>query len=146
MRIPTFRAYDKRKCKMIFGPTDDNVSSSWVYTMATAGPYDDVLVLMESTGLHDKNGKEIFECDIVRYAFDWDYADKECKVRQFKNGKKSGVYIGWVAWEGDEHAHFVVNPHRFNLAPKMHLIEVVGNIYESPGLLAHTNPSHKNEP
>ena len=119
---------------MIFGPTDDNVSSSWVYTMATASPYEDFVVLMESTGLLDKNKKEIWEGDIVRYAFDWDYSDKEMKVREFKKGKKHSQ-VARVDWEGGEYAHFVTNPYRMNLAPTMHLTEIIGNVFENPELL-----------
>ena len=103
--------------------------------------YDDV-VIMQFTGLLDNNKKEIYEGDIVRYAYDWDYSDKEMKVRVFKKGKKAS-YIGRVDWEGDEYAHFVVNPYRINLAPAMHLTEIIGNIYENPELLANTIPPNK---
>lgn len=135
-RIIKFRAWDRRRKKMIFGPTDENVNSAWVFTMAeVGGVYDDVLVLMQSTGLLDKNKKEIYEGDIVRYAFDWDYADKEYVIREFKKSKKAGNYIGQVEWEGEEFAHFVINPKRMNLSTTSYLVEVIGNLYENPELI-----------
>lgn len=82
-------------------------------------------ILMQSTGLKDKNGKEIFEGDIVKY--------------------KAGcnTYTEEVAYEKD-FAGFGVRDAIANiiftfgeLAEDIDLssLEVVGNIYNNPGLL-----------
>lgn len=128
-RIIKFRAWDKRKKKMIFGPTDDNVSSAWVFTMAEAGgAYDDVLVLMQSTGLLDRDGKEIYEGDIVQGKTDFGdvlirgvvlFEQKTCiwKVREITDRLVPDF----------EYLYEVLRP--------FHESEVIGNIWENPDLI-----------
>lgn len=75
--------------------------------------------LSQSTGLHDKSGKEIYEGDIVRSNPDG-VIDRNCKVvfpfyLQVKN-KLSGSY-SFCSW---------------NLSNKD---EIIGNIFENPELL-----------
>jgi len=92
--------------------------------------YDD-LILMQSTGLLDKNGKEIFEGDVVR---------SETKVT---NKQDLDVVVTWgeystpVGWYGKfihkvdglanmEHCH--IN------SAITHTSYIIGNIYENPEL------------
>ena len=83
-------------------------------------------ILMQSTGLKDKNGKEIYEGDIVKFS---DCDDDE--------------YTTPVVWNKD-YACFGVSfsgkyPVSFDYLEEFYTelkdIEVVGNIYENPELL-----------
>lgn len=70
--------------------------------------------LMQFTGLQDKNGKDIYEGDIVNQLYLRNYGelgDKSREIVQVKFQPTSGYNI----WPND--------------------VEVIGNIYESPELL-----------
>lgn len=81
----------------------------------------DSCVLMQFTGLTDKNGKEIYEGDIV------------C-VRNNQNGFFQVVFVnayvgGWVLKHDDDHYLLSLG------ARKQDEIEVIGNIHEHPDLI-----------
>ncbi|KGR89267.1 YopX family protein [Lysinibacillus odysseyi] len=141
MREIKFRAWDK-KLKEIFpvhelvfnkfngepntikGYTDDekdvwNVHGGHFMKYANENRY----VLMQYTGLKDKNGKEIFEGDIVQQ----NYRDLY-NQRQAFTGEV--VYADCVYWlkNGDEYT-FLYDEHR------IYDSVVIGNIHENPELL-----------
>ena len=80
--------------------------------------------LMQFTGLHDKNGKEIYEGDIVPVYF---------------AGRSKNMKVGWY----EKHHCFALFvgsiPYCSNNSNRSYLIdrksEVIGNIYETPNLL-----------
>ncbi|MDV7740869.1 YopX family protein [Enterococcus gallinarum] len=92
--------------------------------------------LMQSTGLKDKNGVDIFEGDVVR--FTWDMLSD---VNATEKGKK--VRISKVFWS-DWRASWAVgkkscNNDLFRYARNGNTVEVIGNIYENPELLEQAN-------
>jgi len=87
------------------------------------------LSLMQYTGLHDKNGKEIYEGDIVKY---YDSYHMWLTGLVINNGIGFGISV-----EGDwlELTEFAGYPVYVENLPNVEEIEVIGNIYENPELL-----------
>ena len=123
--IPKFRAWDSSK-KEMFTDTFAITESGQVVVVeqeSVASPPDYVfvehLVIMQSTGLHDKNGKEIFEGDIVKMAKDV-YSDP--------------TYYEIVRHRGGAY-RLESKQHGCELWLRHTNCEVIGNIYENPELL-----------
>lgn len=96
---------------------------------------DDCYTLMQFTGLKDKNGKEIYEGDVLTF----DYHDhKNVDVERYK---KEPVYIvsfndwGWCGKDVNQERKLFSHAFRF-----IHC-DILGNIYENPELL--TTPKTK---
>lgn len=108
--------------------------------------YPDEIKLMQSTGLHDKNGKEIFEGDILKFNDEWDdycyegYVDGSIEginfveierettcftFRKFQTSDSSLLYL-----MRDEYLSF-----EDLITDKDFEFEIVGNIYKNPELL-----------
>lgn len=102
--------------------------------------------MMQFTGIKDKNGKEVYDGDIVKYIREnWHcpshplhqkdlvdtceiyWCDKEHSFRQRGNFEKGGGWSGGIQF--DDHR------------AKNCTIEVIGNIYENPDLLQHKSTS-----
>ncbi|EGI8996133.1 hypothetical protein IG706_002110 [Listeria monocytogenes] len=129
MREIGFRAFVKRKKKMLpvtdlcFNETEAVGVSGCGNAKCTLCVdwynFDDV-VLMQYTGLKDKNGKKIFEGDIVDISvYDrLDWSSIKGKV-VFLNG----------AWLVEDVGHFAIT-----LQSETNEIEIIGNVHENLGL------------
>lgn len=84
------------------------------------------VVLMQSTGLKDKNGKEIFEGDIVRNGTD---------VADIKRHPTLGFYTVVNGKEGFFGDGMSIDDFEEDAEEFSEIIEIVGNIYENPELL-----------
>ncbi|EME8099561.1 hypothetical protein M3995_002334 [Enterococcus faecium] len=127
--IPKFRLYDQI-FKKIREVTDIDWSLGIVGTQGGAIEYElDDIELMQSTGLKDKNGVEIFEGDLVSISVQngFDYLDnKVCVV------KNSIGHSGLVCATVDEDLEYrIFNTELF----EEYTYEVIGNIYENSELL-----------
>lgn len=124
--IPKFRAWHNELGRMMLVKTmffsageleelelNDSIMNDYV----TA--YPDEIELMQSTGLFDKNGKEIFEGDIVKMAKDV-YSDL--------------TYYEIVRHRGGAY-RLESNQHGCELRLRHTNCEVIGNIYENPKFL-----------
>lgn len=83
-------------------------------------------ILMQFTGLKDKNGKEIYEGDILRAKSSVVFSGGEKKV-----GYKQVV----VEWVGTHYRPFLQTSEYPNDFTGIGQWEVIGNIYENPELL-----------
>lgn len=111
-----FRAWDKEE-KCMAGPADNlyvdfNRGKCWIKNFEDNLIQEVDFVLMQFTGLKDKNGKEIYEGDIV-------LCENTLPEPRFWNDP--------VIW--DDHRW---SPFHRSLPTR---VEVIGNIYENPELL-----------
>lgn len=84
------------------------------------------IVLSQFTGLKDKNGKEIYESDIVRlWANPADY-----------NGYEGHNYKGIIEWDDFSLGFILSDGHGLR---DFNNIEILGNIFENPELLEVEN-------
>lgn len=89
----------------------------------------DEITLMQSTGLHDKNGKEIFEGDIVRTTRFFGRADEIGGFYEYEKDYVGVVKVLEGSWVIDTGIVAV------RLWSEIDESEVLGNIYENPELL-----------
>jgi uncharacterized phage protein (TIGR01671 family) len=87
----------------------------------------DEVALMQYTGLKDKNGKEIYEGDIIEAYF---YYDEDNDKKSPKN--KKVFEVKYKVDAGRQFSGFDFFPSVFEY------IEVIGNIYENPELVEAT--------
>lgn len=126
--IPKFRVWDKTRNEMNYKvmvgncDTDDENWTCpiiWIEERKKWLHFDDYEYIMQSTGLKDKNGKEIFEGDIVKMAKDVYSEPTYYEVVRH--------YGGAYRLESKQHGCELWLRHTD--------CKVVGNIYETPELL-----------
>lgn len=93
-------------------------------------------IFTQFTGLHDKNGKEIWEGDIVRMPDMAFYGN--CQILFGEHQTCLGDYYTSTAY-----GFYIQNPNKMDVERSLpyNNIEVLGNIYENPELLKCPPPS-----
>ena len=117
MREIKFRAWDQRYKTWHLWGLNVNPETGAYFT----GPPHNELIHCQFTGLHDKNGKEIYEGDIVQ---------------QYPDSKWSLQYT--IKWREDHCGYWMYisgNKPNITLANYREELKVIGNIYENPELL-----------
>ncbi len=127
-----FRAYLKEEKKMVIVETIDFTDKSMqylekneiidAYLLRTTFLED--IELMQYTGQKDKNGKEIYEGDILKYNFPYDGRLKHVSPVKFLETEAS---FGIKDIYGNEIPLYRITANNYS--------EVIGNIYENKELL-----------
>jgi len=124
-----FRAWDKKYKAWIKG-----------FAIWTNGVISDdgEKVFMQYTGLKDKNGKEIYEGDIVK-VLQTDWASKDMNdtqtLEEYLDSKTEKYVVKFIA-PNFHMLHEGVEDHLHYLSWGQHgYCEIIGNIYENPELL-----------
>ena len=124
---PKFRAWTEEGKEMYYGVyplKDDTLLLSYDEIAFDEVPASD-FILMQSTGLKDKNGKEIYEGDIVKYKAGCNTFTEE--VTYDKNFAGFGVR--------DANANIIFTFGELAEDIDLHSLEAIGSIYENPELL-----------
>lgn len=147
--IPRYRAWDKEFKEMV--QVDALVFDEQIIkvTYKNGNVVKEDLknyVLMQSTGLKDKNGKEIYEGDILKFNDEWDeycyegYVDGVCEGVNYVEIEKETTCFGFGKTKIPESS-------LFNLVNDEHLtfkelitdtsfeFEIIGNIHTNPELV-----------
>nr|DAR30418.1 MAG TPA: YopX protein [Caudoviricetes sp.] len=129
--IPKFRAYDSGSLSRMYRPDEVMVGDSNIWIIDEDSVAGDWIVnndihLMQSTGLKDKNGKEIFEGDIITNGMD---------VVDVRNHETLGFYTlvnGREVFFGHGTS---IEKFEEDIEGFTEITEIIGNIYENPELL-----------
>ena len=128
---PKFRAYDGGSLNRMYQPDEVMVGNGDIWIIdedSVAGEWivNNDLNLMQSTGLFDRNGKEIFEGDIITNGPD---------VMCMKRHNTLGFYVeekGKVEFIADSAVLEDFEEDAKEIADRL---EIIGNIYENTELL-----------
>ena len=102
--------------------------------------YVDEKTVAQYTGLTDKNGKKIFDGDIIQYVFPAENAKPDIGVVKFTEYKETinsyfpcGFVISWI------NDRYLRSDIAYWTCYKENKIEVIGNIHDNPELLKGEN-------
>lgn len=126
MALLRFRAWDGGSLCRMYSPEEVMVGNGDIWIIdedGIAGEWivNNDLVLMQSTGLTDKNGKEIFEGDVLKVTDKYSWSE----VVSFS--EKKAMFVSKEIGFPESPLWELFNTVLFE-------IEIIGNIYENPEL------------
>ena len=135
--IPKFRVWDKNTEDVVYVKTIDLEKDGSIGCIVDYnGIHLDMTecVIMQSTGLKDKNGVEIFESDLVKVI------DGESEEDSYISVVKNYSNEGYPAFdiEYPPNYHYDRNVLSAIMCNGFETIEVTGNVYDNPELLEGT--------
>ena len=120
-----FRCYNKKTQKMWDADSLRNMGGFALQSGHSSNdflvlPYpSDDYVLMQFTGLKDKNGKEIYEGDLLLVEIDWGYGLAKIYSKVYYDDKEATFKSK------------AINSHEDTYLYNMPYLEVIGNIHEN---------------
>ena len=151
---PKFRAYDSGSLSRMYQPDEVMVGNGDIWIIDEDSVAGDWIVnndihLMQSTGLFDKNGKEIFEGDILKFNDEWaeycheGYVDGSVEGINFVEVVRGEACFEFGKTRYPESSLFIrMEDERLTFAELIKSrdleFEIIGNIYENPELLEVT--------
>lgn len=131
MREIKFRAWDKNRNLMCTSDIAGHWKTDYLLDLEMTvwdtskglsfdGIVEDTFEFMQYTGLKDKNGKEIYEGDIIEWV---NWSNNESKL------------ITIIEYENDYAAFFLGNWYERSFPETSEEALIIGNIYENPELL-----------
>lgn len=125
--IPKFRAWDKTTSKLhvVNGIYCDNKKIHYIDDNRVRFVFFDNVIIMQSTGLFDKSGKEIYEGDVVQF--------EDCSEASHF------LYINTGIVEWSQGSFTITNRESVIMEDLLDGefldVTIIGNIYENPKLL-----------
>jgi len=130
-----FSAEEMAKDQLTLLPTGEFINVSNISTKLSTIYPKDKFIPLQFTGLHDKNGKRIYEGDICRIdmrdAFPSCETDYITRVIEFWNGQ----FVFHARRYEVDYINFGLWVRSNNYETTLKQVEVVGNIYQNPELL-----------
>ena len=148
--IPKFRFYSKRMNKIgiviSLKPLRNRVYVEWDDTLSGTENIDDNGILMQSTGLLDKKGNDVFEGDVVELHH---FTENYSTTGGFYEGEESLVGVVRYGYTDDEIKYFgKVYPPRWFFENRYRVLDfsdlsglheesfkIIGDIYQNPELV-----------
>lgn len=124
--IPRYRAWDGGSLCRMYSPEEVMVCNGDIWILDEDSEANEWIVnndlsLMQSTGLFDKNGKEIFEGDVLKVT------DKHSWLEVVSFSEKKAMFVSKEIGFPESPLWELFNTVLFE-------IEIIGNIYENPEL------------
>jgi len=134
MREIKFRAWDKEKEEFVrnFAVFKDGAFDEYISEFERGIAPDGKYILMQYTGLKDKNSKEIYEGDVVKIHVKGTYSDDDSI-----DGQKwyDDDFIGDVYFDEKSSGFVFRSVEWFSyIAPHCNKAEIIGNIWDNPEL------------